>query len=599
MGTTMKQIQYDYSADPDAHAERLKEFFGILFDRDDLILIVAGLGDEKHKALCKCLGDWPEKVGGRKTTYFDNDLGHIQPFHFLKPFIVLQASITAGDLAALHEINRQGYGIFFAINPMSCGRRCQKTVTMARHILIESDKNDIDSQLRFLKEYGANIVSAVHSGGKSLHCLVRISPPRPHPGVVGAWTAFRLPKGATKAPWAEYRLMGDFWIAEAKKHGIEIDAAAAHDHSRVSRVPGFLHGKTGRAAEVVRLNPSASWDWRESIGSSISIIQDDDVSFSFLSQKTESFCELGGTLEDLGKTGKDKNTATKKAEHATGARAGSQPNKSSFLDRLDDFDNLRINGLPGRHTRRSMHRALFETARVFKWSETRMAEEWARIIRRNPTATVETVESAVEDMLRAFKATDGIGIYLPDLTKLPRLDEDNMGVMRKRLDELGCKETRKASRIISRVILPLLKARPVKCAKGPIGIKSEALRNAANCREEYRGHKKVWAWMRSANIIKCTDFIYVPGKQARQFRINIAAVLWICGFRTDELVWSPVARNIWPELSRMRVINDVAGDFGAVGCYPDFEQQWAGGGKISPSCWPFAMSAEGIIIRKL
>ena len=469
MVNIMEQISIDYSTDLNAHAELLKEFFGILFDPEDIVLLVAGLGGEKHEALCECLGDWPEEVGGRKTTYFDKDLDRIQPRAFLKPFIISHASIAAGDLAALHEINEQGYGIFFAINPMSCGRRCQKTVTMARHILIESDTNDIDAQLRFLQEYEANIVSAVHSGGKSIHCLVRLSPPRPHPGVVGAWTAFHLPRGATKAPWAEYQQMGDYWIAEAKKHGIEIDAGAAHDHARVSRVPGFLHSKTGRAAEIVRLNTSAAWDWRELIGSSISIIQDDDVSFSFLSPKTESFCELGGTLEDLGKTGKDKNAATKKAEHATGTRAGSQPNKSSFLDRLDDFDNLRINGLPGRHTRRSMHRALFETARVFLWNESRMAEEWAGVILRNPAATVETVESAVEDMLRALNAIDGIGIYLPDLTKLPRLDEENMGVMRKRLDELGCKETRKASRIISRVILPLLKARPGKCAKGPIG----------------------------------------------------------------------------------------------------------------------------------
>ena len=172
----MEQIQTDYSADLGAHAELLKEFFRVLFDPEDIVLLVAGLGDEKHEALCECLGDWPQKIGGRKTTYFSEKLGRIQPFHFLKPFIVSQAPIAAGDLAALHEINRQGYGVFFAVNPMSCGRRCQKTVTMAKHILIESDKNDIDAQLRFLEKYEANIVSAVHSGGKSLHCLVRISP---------------------------------------------------------------------------------------------------------------------------------------------------------------------------------------------------------------------------------------------------------------------------------------------------------------------------------------------------------------------------------------------------------------------------------------
>lgn len=565
----MEQISTDYAADLEARAESLTKFFGILFDKDDLILIVAGLDKNRHKALCADLGDWPQKIGGRKTTYFSEKLGRIQPFPFLKPFIISHASITAADLAALHQINQQGYGIFFAINPMSCGRRCQKTVTMARHILIESDKNDIDAQLRFLKKYEANIVSAVHSGGKSLHCLVRISPPRPHPGVVGAWTAFHLPKGATKAPWAEYRQMGDCWIAEAEKHGIEIDTAAAHDHSRVSRVPGFLHSKTGRRAEVFKMNPSASWDWRVSSPASgvppvASVVQEvfrevsqngsDSFSLSFLKPKARPSPETSKERKELLDTAKTNIVRTF-------MHTDSNPSsRNSFLDSIDAFENLRKNGLPGRHVRRKMHKYLFETARVFDWTKFRMAKEWARVIRKNLQATIETTKSALKDMLRAWNATDEIGIYLPDLAKLPELDKTKMGVMESRFVGMGCKEPLKAARIVARVILPLVKKLPRQCLLGTVGISSRELRNAAHIRGHSRAYKDLWRWMQSVKIkiAICKNNQFVPLGRTRKYGINIPLVLWLCGFHTDELDWGPVDRNTWPELSRMTVINDVS-----------------------------------------
>lgn len=541
----MEQIQADHSADLEAHSELLSEFLGVLFDRDDLVLIVAGLADEKHKALCGCLGDWPEEIGGRRTTYYDKDLGRIQPRAFLKPFIVSQATVDVGDLAALHEINRQGYGIFFAINPMSCGRRCQKAVTMARHILIESDKNDIDAQLRFLKDHEAEIVSAVHSGGKSVHCLVRVTPPRPNPGVVGAETAFRLRKGATRATWAEYRQMAANWRKEALKWGVVTDPYCVSDYARVSRVPGFAHAGTGRRAEIIRLNPSASWDWRACPSapwaSPVATVspeavrtdppnRDDSSSFSHQNPENPT------AVKPLGTTAK-KNTATKCVVRAPSKGTASSAPKRSFLDHVADFERLRRDGLPGRHVRREMHRALFEAARVFKWDETRMAEEWANVIRRNPSATPETPESAVEDMLRAFRAAARIGIYLPDLSRLPELGERHMAEMLNRLDRLGCAETAKAARIISRVLVPLVRTRPGRCAKGMVHIKSVDLRKAANCRGQYRGHGEVWRWMQDEKLIKTVKKGYRRGVASRLYRLNIPMLLWLCGYETSDLAW--------------------------------------------------------------
>lgn len=558
----MEKILADYSTDLKADAVMLMQFFSILFAPDEHVLMVPGLNEKQFKALCADLGDWPKEIGGRKTTYFSKKLGRIQPRRYLNPFSRSPASSSTRNLAALHEINRQGYDIYFAINPMTCRRRCQKTVTMAKHVLVESDSSDIDAQLRFLKEYEANIVSAVHSGGKSIHCLVYLAPPRLHPGAVGWREANRLGKGETKAPWTEYRQMGDYWITEAHKHGIEIDTVAVHDHSRVSRVPGFLHGKTGRRAEVVLLNPSASWDWKDSMRSSILSIyenQNDDDSFSILNPKTESFNELGETYKDLEETREKRRPATTNVVRIISQNDQIQSRKTSFIDAMDDFGRLRESGLPGRHTRRSMHRTLFEAARVYRWSILQMAREWRRIIKRNPKATVESLKSAVRDMLLAWKATDGVGIYLPDVTRLPDLDDAMREVLQTRLVEMGCGEPRKAARIITRVILPLIKSLPRQCRQGTVGIQSTDLREAAHIRGHSRSYRHLWEWMQKAGIVTCMNSDYVPDSRIRQYGVNISLSLWLCGYRTEDLEWSPVPSNFWPELSRMRVVNDNIG----------------------------------------
>lgn len=550
----MEQIQTDYSADLEAHAESLTKYFGTLFDGDDLILIVAGLGSEKHKALCDCLGDWPEEVGGRKTTYFDKDLGRIQPRAFLKPFIVSQTGVAAGDLAALHQINRQGYGIFFAINPMSCGRRCQRAVTIVRHILVESDRSDIGSQLRFLGGHEAEIVTAVHSGGKSIHCLVRVTPPRPNPNVVGAWTAFRLPKGSTRARWAEYGRMAAYWREEASRWGVEVDPLCVSDYSRVSRVPGFVHAGTGRRAEIIRLNPSASWDWRgaspTSGGHSVSLVSREvSQEVSYDEYDSFSFSSLNPKNEEPEQPREPQPiliTATKYVVRDPEKRRPFSKTDRSFLDHVADFETLRRDGLPGRHVRRELHRALFETARVFKWDETRMEEEWGNVIERNQSATPETPESAVEDMLRAWKATRGIGFYLPDVSRLPELGEENMAEMGDRLGRLGCSEMAKASRIISKVLVPLVRAQPGRCVMGTVRISSVALRQAANCRGPYRGHGEVWQWMLAVKLIKGVRKGYKRGVVSRLYRINIPMLLWLCGFRTADLVWGKARKHPWP-----------------------------------------------------
>ena len=75
----------------------------------------------------------------------------------------------------------------------------------------------------------------------------------------------------------------------------------------------------------------------------------------------------------------------------------------------------------------------------------------------------------------------------------------------------------------------------------------------------------MWEWMQKVGIVTCMNSDYVPDSRIRQYGVNISLSLWLCGYRTEDLEWGPVPRNFWPELSRMRVVNDNIGGNRACG----------------------------------
>jgi hypothetical protein len=600
----MQENQPDYSTNLVAHAAMLAEFFTTLFDPRDQVLILPGLDEVRYKALCVDLGDHPNEIAGRETIYPDHKAGRLMPRRFLDPFTRSPTSTRTTNLTYLHELNRHGYGIYFAINPVLGRRRCQKAVLMAKHILIESDNSDVETQMGFLDVFEKNVVSSVHSGGKSIHHLIRISPFRWNPHRVRSQkAAMALPKGDTKAPWQEYRDMADYWVAMASAVGVKADVDVAHDHARVSRVPGFLHQVTGKVSTMLRLNPTASWYWREALAEWKDGEEDEAEDEDVEAHRAEREASLGegvkdmlngddGLFPELSPFGRGRQPwweETKQADHGCMAETGRQADLgvlkedlevcettttnvvrstckmvqfetlgTSFLDAVEHFEQLKRYGLPGRHTRRSRHRTLFETARVFGWNETRMAEEWENVIRRNSTATVETVDGAVENMLAAWNASPDVGLYLPNLTRLPEIDQGHMAKLEVYLVGLGCREAHKASRIIAKVILPVITNLPRQCMNGTVGIRSTNLRDVTNIRGCPRGYKDVWLWLQAVGFVTCTNPRAVPGVQTRKYRVNVPLVLWACGFRTKELDWSKTARNFWPEISRLRVVDYAA-----------------------------------------
>lgn len=585
-------MSHDYSTNLPAHAEHLSQFFTTLFGDDRDVHIFPGLSDTRFAEFDAAPDSLPDEICGRQTKYWDSEACRIRPLKFLDPFCRRTSTGSLSTIRSLHQLNSHGYGIFFAINPLAFRKRCQKSVLCVRHILIESDTAALDMQLEAIGAFKPSIASVTFSGRRSHQALVRLHRPLWNPHRVRDWIAMsKLAKGNTNAHWPEYLRLADHWLTAMRMHGVEADSAVARDYARVSRVPGFLHPDSGKPTELIWLNPDAGWDWgltlpipgpdggeeeqtqdeladhHEDMESRVDentrdLLQGKDVLFRALSpfggSDVGGFNGVGEGVRiggsnlkenevshnpipppgDLGVWGGVGEVATTIVVRSTalGPNACSPP-ETSFLDDVQEFSRIRAIGLPSRHTRRMMHKALFQAARVFGWEESRISDEWEYVIQRNLAATAESPEGAVDDMLGAWKARPDIGIYLPQLTRMPPLDDAKRAILAARLEALGCVETRKAARIVECVLLPLLRAVPAQCLAGTANVLSTRLRDVTNIRGS-RGYRAVWSWMETSRIVECTNPKTVWGIQARQYRINAALVIWLCGYQTLELDWS-------------------------------------------------------------
>lgn len=582
----MELIQPDYSTHLDAHAEMLKEFFSVLFNSRDTVYIYPLLRDDSPLT-ARSGADADELPRAGKTVS-------------RKP-----SSTTTKTLAQLHALNAQGYDIYFCINPLIHPRRCQKAVLMARNILIEMDHSDMDAQMAMLDRFRNNIVSATYSGGRSIHMIVRLDPPLWNPNRVGRRFISGLKDGKTSAKWPQYLDLANRWISRFEMLGQSVDNKAARNYAQLSRVPGFLHAGTGVVATLKHLDRNMSWNWMEEVKTDNNqeyepTAEELDAHYESLEAEVSEhdrdrifgrdvlFPEVDISQSSIPRPMVVNNSQKEGVKLAPMAEAKAlEPSPSlgetggldglvcdtsttnvmytrprkSFLDDIEDYERLIQTGLPGRGTRMKYHKVVFTVARIFHWTEERLATEWRHIIEKNPEGTDKTPDEAVASLLGDWRANKSHTLYLPDVTKLPEFDQGKMGLLETRLGAMGCKEPRKAARIIARVILPLIQKIPRQCIKGTAGIKSIKLQEATNIRGESRGYRQTWEWMQKVGIVACTNKKYMPGSQIRTYWVNIPVVIWLCNYRTEELVWNTVPSNFWPELARLRVVNDDTGGF--------------------------------------
>ena len=136
-------------------------------------------------------------------------------------------------------------GAWIRFNPLDGKGVKNENVTDYRYALVESDNMEIEKQNAVIRELELPVACLVHSGGRSLHAVVRVD----------------------AANYQEYRNRVDYLYKVCEKNGLVIDTQNRNP-SRLSRMPGVMRGEKKQFLVDTNIG-KRSWDewyeWIESI----------------------------------------------------------------------------------------------------------------------------------------------------------------------------------------------------------------------------------------------------------------------------------------------------------------------------------------------
>ncbi len=154
--------------------------------------------------------------------------------------LIQALSRCKGDIGSVLGDYKPEAGAWIRFNPLDGNGVRNDNVAEFRYALVESDAMDVDQQFALLHELELPIALVVHSGGKSLHAIVKI--------------------GASS--YEEYRKRVDYLYDVCAKNGMQIDTQNRNP-SRLSRMPGVTR-KGEKQYIVARGIGKRDWDeWKE------------------------------------------------------------------------------------------------------------------------------------------------------------------------------------------------------------------------------------------------------------------------------------------------------------------------------------------------
>lgn len=148
------------------------------------------------------------------------------------------------DIGAIFGDYNKDVGAWIRFNPLDGQGVLDKNVTDFRYTLVESDSMTIEKQYTAIKELELPVACLVHSGGKSLHAIVKVD----------------------AANYQEYRERVDFLHQVCNKNGLEIDKQNKNP-SRLSRMPGILRNDHKQYLVDTNIGHKSWLEWREWIES--------------------------------------------------------------------------------------------------------------------------------------------------------------------------------------------------------------------------------------------------------------------------------------------------------------------------------------------
>jgi len=151
--------------------------------------------------------------------------------------LIQQLNNCNGDIGSVLGDYKSEVGAWIRFNPLDGKGIKNENVTDFRFALVESDDMDIEHQNAIIRELELPVACLVHSGGKSLHAIVRIE----------------------AGSYDEYRKRVDYLYEVCKKNGLKIDSQNRNP-SRLSRMPGVM--RNGHKQFLVDTNIGKD-NWKE------------------------------------------------------------------------------------------------------------------------------------------------------------------------------------------------------------------------------------------------------------------------------------------------------------------------------------------------
>lgn len=149
-------------------------------------------------------------------------------------------NICDGDVGGVFGDYNEACGAWIRFNPLDGKGVKNENVTEFRFALVESDSMEIDKQNEIIRTLELPVACLVHSGGKSLHAIVRID----------------------AGSYEEYRKRVDYLYAVCKKNGLEIDSQNRNP-SRLSRMPGVIRNARKQWLVDTNIGKTSFAEWQE------------------------------------------------------------------------------------------------------------------------------------------------------------------------------------------------------------------------------------------------------------------------------------------------------------------------------------------------
>lgn len=155
------------------------------------------------------------------------------------------------DIRAVIGDYEPAAGAWIRFNPLDGQGVNNSNVTEYRFALVESDSLEIEKQKALMEELKLPIAMMVHSGGKSVHAIVRID----------------------AVSYKDYQEKVDFLYRVCEKNGLVIDKQNKNP-SRMSRLPGVQRGSSKQFIIAENIGFQSFEEWKNYIEDSIDTLPD-------------------------------------------------------------------------------------------------------------------------------------------------------------------------------------------------------------------------------------------------------------------------------------------------------------------------------------